>query len=230
MNWELSKGQLISKAIYGLLSSPKKQTDEFVLFAFLLFTANKSNSSVRFLGESMAQQSAFEINWPLAVARSSVDSILWSCYIMIGFVLTTNWRSRNCDLKTNGLYPKFLIIFSIKKGNWLENLDEHVHEDLRKHRSYKGHSVRDLLRALRNKKHHYNELPEVTKGWVFVKKKSLNSLGFSLTRETEQFYKASIHCFIRGGGPKEKIPAKTKWDQIWEASEYNKSSIHQVLA
>ena len=24
-------------------------------------------------------------------------------------------------------------------------------------------SVRDLLRALRNKKHHYNELPEVTK-------------------------------------------------------------------
>ena len=55
-----SKGQLISKAIYGLLTSPKKQTDEFVLFAFLLFTANKSNSSVRFLGESTARQSAFQ--------------------------------------------------------------------------------------------------------------------------------------------------------------------------
>ena len=33
--------------------------DDFVLFAFLLFTANKSNSSVRFLGESTARQSAF---------------------------------------------------------------------------------------------------------------------------------------------------------------------------
>ena len=33
--------------------------DEFVLFAFLLFTANKSNSSVRFLGEPTARQSAF---------------------------------------------------------------------------------------------------------------------------------------------------------------------------
>ena len=33
--------------------------DEFVLLAFLLFTANKSNSSVCFLGESMARQSAF---------------------------------------------------------------------------------------------------------------------------------------------------------------------------
>ena len=32
----LSKGQFISKAIYGLLTSPKKRTDEFVLFAFLL--------------------------------------------------------------------------------------------------------------------------------------------------------------------------------------------------
>ena len=54
-----SKGQLISKAIYGLLTSPKKRTDEFVLFAFLLFMANKSNSSVRFLGKSKARQSAF---------------------------------------------------------------------------------------------------------------------------------------------------------------------------
>ena len=53
----ISKGQLISKAIYGLLTSPKKRTDEFVLFAFLLFTAN--NSSVHFLGESTARQSAF---------------------------------------------------------------------------------------------------------------------------------------------------------------------------
>ena len=48
------KGQLISKAIYSLLTSPKKQTDEFVFFAFLLFTANKTNSPVCFLGEFRA--------------------------------------------------------------------------------------------------------------------------------------------------------------------------------
>ena len=58
-NRPYSKGQLISKAIYDLLTSPKKRIDEFVLFAFLLFTANKSNSSVPFLGESTARQSAF---------------------------------------------------------------------------------------------------------------------------------------------------------------------------
>ena len=42
------KGQLISKADWRTVDSPKKPTDEFVLLAFLLFTANKSNSSVGF--------------------------------------------------------------------------------------------------------------------------------------------------------------------------------------
>lgn len=51
----------------------------------------------------------------------------------------------------------------VVRGNWLEVLDEHVHDDLKKHRTYRGGYVRDLLRALRNKKHHYNELSEVTK-------------------------------------------------------------------
>ena len=58
--WKLpAKGQLISKVIYGLLTSPKKRTDEFDFFAFLLFKENKSNSSFCFLGESIARQSTF---------------------------------------------------------------------------------------------------------------------------------------------------------------------------
>ena len=54
-----TKGQLISKADWRAIDSPKQRTDDFLLFAFLLFTENKSNSSVHFLGESTARQSAF---------------------------------------------------------------------------------------------------------------------------------------------------------------------------
>ena len=64
---QCTKGQLISKAIYGLLTSPKKWMDEFVLFAFLLFTANKSKSSICFLGESFARHTMWDlctIDWP----------------------------------------------------------------------------------------------------------------------------------------------------------------------
>ena len=39
--------------------------DEFNLFAVKSKKANKTNSSIRFLGESMVRQSAFEINWSL---------------------------------------------------------------------------------------------------------------------------------------------------------------------
>ena len=59
-NFVITKGQLISKADWRTIDSPKKRTDEFVLFAFLLFTANNSNQSARFLGESTARTSAFQ--------------------------------------------------------------------------------------------------------------------------------------------------------------------------
>lgn len=36
-------------------------------------------------------------------------------------------------------------------GDWRDNVDAEVTADLRKYRSYRGESVRDLLRALRNK-------------------------------------------------------------------------------
>ena len=54
------KGQKKPKADWRAIDSSQKRTNEFVLFAFfLLFTANKSNSFVHCLGESMARQSCF---------------------------------------------------------------------------------------------------------------------------------------------------------------------------
>ena len=44
------------------------------------------------------------------------------------------------------------------KGDWRRQLSVELQEDLRKFRNYKGSSVRDLLRAIRNKRHHYHEL------------------------------------------------------------------------
>ena len=54
-----TKGQIKPKADWHAVDSPKKRANEFVLFAFLLFTANKTNPFVRFLGESTLRQSCF---------------------------------------------------------------------------------------------------------------------------------------------------------------------------
>ncbi|XP_077184967.1 serine/threonine-protein kinase/endoribonuclease IRE1 [Paroedura picta] len=60
-----------------------------------------------------------------------------------------------------------LIVKELEKGgrvvvkmDWREHITVPLQTDLRKFRSYKGNSVRDLLRAMRNKKHHYRELPQ----------------------------------------------------------------------
>ncbi|XP_072167602.1 serine/threonine-protein kinase/endoribonuclease IRE1-like [Diadema setosum] len=51
----------------------------------------------------------------------------------------------------------------VVRRDWRNNITIELQTDLRKFRSYKGHSVRDLLRAMRNKKHHYRELPPEVK-------------------------------------------------------------------
>ncbi|WRT67033.1 uncharacterized protein IL334_003999 [Kwoniella shivajii] len=48
--------------------------------------------------------------------------------------------------------------------DWYSKLDKTFINNLGKYRKYKGNSVRDLLRAMRNKKHHYQDLePSVKK-------------------------------------------------------------------
>ena len=54
-----TKGQLISKADWRAIDSPKKRTDEFDFVAVKSEKANKTNSFVHFLGESTAGQSCF---------------------------------------------------------------------------------------------------------------------------------------------------------------------------
>ena len=109
-----AKGQLISKAIYGLLTSPKQRTDEFVLFAFLLFTANKSNSSVHFLGESTARQSAFRFYCTFSIGINIDKNVLFA------FKLQHNQPKNPKQFLGNERYS-FCIIRETKyssKGGW----------------------------------------------------------------------------------------------------------------
>ncbi|CAL4069846.1 unnamed protein product, partial [Meganyctiphanes norvegica] len=61
--------------------------------------------------------------------------------------------------------PESIVVMSLEHGgedvvrsNWQQHMDPVIQADLRRFRDYKGHSVRDLLRAFRNKVNHYREL------------------------------------------------------------------------
>ncbi|KAL5017978.1 hypothetical protein ScPMuIL_003700 [Solemya velum] len=74
--------------------------------------------------------------------------------------------------------------------DWRKHITPELQHDLRKFRSYKGSSVRDLLRAMRNKKHHYRELPLEVKN-------SLGSLPDQfVTYFTLRFPHLLIHTYL----------------------------------
>ena len=56
---QLFKGQIKPKSDSDAVDSPKKRTHQFILFAMKSKKANKTNSFVRFLGESTAHKSAY---------------------------------------------------------------------------------------------------------------------------------------------------------------------------
>ncbi|XP_027195463.2 serine/threonine-protein kinase/endoribonuclease Ire1 [Dermatophagoides pteronyssinus] len=76
------------------------------------------------------------------------------------------------------------------RGDWRRCITIELQEDLRKFRSYRGQSVRDLLRAIRNKRHHYHELdPSV--------QRSLGTIPNEFSKYfTKRFPRLIIHSYI----------------------------------
>ena len=73
--------------------------------------------------------------------------------------------------------------------SWDTLLDSDFLQDLQKFRGYDFSSVRDLLRLIRNKSHHFDELPES------LKQKMNHSMEGLLTYFEEIFPKLVIHCY-----------------------------------
>ena len=82
------------QAYWRAIDSPKKWTDEFVLFAYLLFTANKSNLSVCFLENLQHANLLFGFIWPLETMADNQNK---------SFSFLFLWNVRVCTRK-RGIY------------------------------------------------------------------------------------------------------------------------------
>ncbi|CAO1614174.1 unnamed protein product [Sympodiomycopsis kandeliae] len=98
---------------------------------------------------------------------------------------------------SNAVVPESEIIRRLEErskevtegGDWTKKVDKAFMDDLGKWRKYHGNSIRDLLRALRNKKHHYQDMPPSLR-------RSMGSLpdGF-LGYFTRRFPKLFLHVY-----------------------------------
>ena len=73
--FEITKGQLISKCLFGIFNSPKNEQKNSTLLIWYL----KSNC-FRFLGELKAPKRYFEINWPLSLIQRCKRQNTWNFF------------------------------------------------------------------------------------------------------------------------------------------------------
>ncbi|KAK0161952.1 hypothetical protein PV327_008347 [Microctonus hyperodae] len=84
--------------------------------------------------------------------------IFWSTPRILNFFQDVSDRVEKDEQDSLALMALEAGGSQVVQNDWRLCIDLEVANDLRKYRSYRGESVRDLLRALRNKKHHYREL------------------------------------------------------------------------
>uniref|UniRef100_A0A182SYR8 non-specific serine/threonine protein kinase n=1 Tax=Anopheles maculatus TaxID=74869 RepID=A0A182SYR8_9DIPT len=84
--------------------------------------------------------------------------LFWKNERILAFLQDVSDRVEKLEVMTEPLRSLEKNARYVVRDDWSKYLDVEITADLRKFRGYQGYSVRDLLRALRNKKHHYHEL------------------------------------------------------------------------
>ncbi|XP_040172580.1 serine/threonine-protein kinase/endoribonuclease IRE1 [Anopheles arabiensis] len=84
--------------------------------------------------------------------------LFWNNGRILAFLQDVSDRVEKLEVMTEPLRSLEKNARFVVREDWSRYLDAEITADLRKFRGYQGYSVRDLLRALRNKKHHYHEL------------------------------------------------------------------------
>ena len=77
--------------------------------------------------------------------------IFWSKEKILAFFQDVSDRVEKDSSDSVVLQSLERAAHDVVRGSWRTHLEDVVMEDLRRHRTYQGRSVRDLLRALRNK-------------------------------------------------------------------------------
>lgn len=77
--------------------------------------------------------------------------IFWTSEKILAFFQDVSDRVEKDTTESAVLQSLERAAHDVVRGSWRIHLEEVVMQDLRRHRTYQGRSVRDLLRALRNK-------------------------------------------------------------------------------
>ncbi|XP_065338464.1 serine/threonine-protein kinase/endoribonuclease ire-1 isoform X2 [Cloeon dipterum] len=128
-------------------------------------------------------------NRPTASAAMK-HPFFWDADKRLAFLLEVSDRVESENLESEVLKALESKNWVVVQRDWRKHIGEAIAADLRKYRNYRGENVRDLLRALRNKKHHYQDLAEDAK--EILKNDSKDFLAYF----TKRFPLLLIHTWV----------------------------------
>lgn len=184
-----------------------------------LFTLNDSNT-IDNLNEELAVMATHMITAMISFIqdkRPPIDYILkhplfWSRGTQLNFLMDFSDlidKNQASELARRIERQRQRII----SYDWMNLLDEELQADVKRFRSYQVSKIRDLLRVIRNKRHHYNESSEVVK-------KNLGDIPDGLTSYfTKRFPRLLPHIYSIGQEYRHHSLLKNYYEQIADSLE-----------
>lgn len=94
----------------------------------------------------------------------AINPIFWKSEKVLNLIVDISNRFEKRDSLCNKIKREMSSNESeIVRGDWLQKLDSKIVKNLQERRGYNGCSVVDLVRAIRNKRAHYEETPKEIK-------------------------------------------------------------------
>ncbi|KAJ6511348.1 ribonuclease 2-5A-domain-containing protein [Mycena vitilis] len=169
-----SQGSVASGVSSGTAGKPTRLTKSVDIFAlgclfFYMLTNGSHPFGDRYEREANIMKDAKNLKGLERFGEEGEEAVdLIDCMLHAEAHRTRRHASDRFEIMCRDPKDPYLVVlekgaFGIIGNDWLSRLDRLFIENLGKFRKYDGKSVQDLLRALRNKKHHYQDLPDNVK-------------------------------------------------------------------
>lgn len=119
---------------------------------------SKQDHNVILANSLITKMTNTDPNQRITAQNVTINPLFWKAEKLLNFIVDFSNRLEKRDSVSEELKKEFVAIESdIVRGDWLQQLDGAVVRNLQQRRGYKGHSIEDLIRAIRNKRAHYEE-------------------------------------------------------------------------
>lgn len=97
-------------------------------------------------------------NHRITAQRVTGNPLFWEADKVLNFIVDISNKLEKRDSYSDEIRRELNAIETdIVHGDWLQKLDAVIVRNLQQRRGYKGNSMEDLIRAIRNKRAHYEE-------------------------------------------------------------------------